>query len=55
MYSKGLTVLCSSNCPCNADKSKWSEKDRDGMITNALGQSQLLDCPFDPLSQFEKN
>jgi hypothetical protein len=54
MYAKGLRVLCSSNCPCDADKSLWTEKDQDGMVTNAMGQSMLLDCPLDPLTQYEK-
>jgi hypothetical protein len=24
MYSKSEQVLCSSNCPCNANKTLWS-------------------------------
>lgn len=55
MYTKGSSVLCTSNCPCDADPTKWPQDFRKSMKTSTYGQAELSGCPIDPLTKYEKN
>eukprot|EP00347_Sterkiella_histriomuscorum_P005746 403355429 len=56
IYERGSKVLCTSQCPCNADKSKWPAAQQAKMVTDQFGgESEYTDCPTDTLSQYEKD
>ncbi|CDW91127.1 tetraspanin family protein [Stylonychia lemnae] len=54
LYTKGQSVLCSSSCPCSADKNKWPAEIQKGMVTEASGSNEYSDCPSYNPSNYER-
>lgn len=50
IYDEGDQVLCSSSCACDADPTLFSEELQETMVTDAFGESMLLDCPYSTMT-----
>jgi hypothetical protein len=37
IYKQGANVLCTTACPCAADKTMWSKNEQQGIVTSGMG------------------
>lgn len=55
IYVRGSKILCTSQCPCAADKTKWPAAQQATMVTDAMGVNELTDCPSDSLTNYQRD
>jgi len=55
LYQAGGNILCTSKCPCKADKSLWDDSIQAEIITDMFGSNQLTDCPTTQLTNYQRD
>ena len=54
IYIQGASIICSSECKCDADSTLWPEETANLMHTESSGVDMITQCPDDQISTYDE-